>query len=103
MLVEQFRGYPRELSGPDARPVPPLLYGLTRGSRDHTPERYQGVLLPTLAAMQPAPKARLVLFGAGVHGYMRAEPDLPKGIGPAIAKLWQDAITEGYYSTLRGV
>src|SRR5919198_4651371 len=99
LLVEQFRGYPRELTGPDAKPVPPLLYGLTQGSRDHTPERYRGVLLPTLAAMQPPPKARLVLFGAGVHGYMRPEPDLPSGIGPAIAKLWHDANTEGDYST----
>ncbi|HYY89165.1 MAG TPA: hypothetical protein VFA49_10245 [Chloroflexota bacterium] len=77
--------------------VPPLLYGLTPGSRDHTEERYRDVLLPTLAEMQPPPKARLVVFGAGVHGYMRPEPDLPKGIGPAVARLWHSAITEGYY------
>ena len=98
-LVEHFRGYPRELGGPGVKPVPPLIYGLTRGSRDHTPERYRGVLLPALAAMQPPPKVRLVLFGAGVHGYMKAEPDLPRGIGPAVAKLWDTAITEGYYTT----
>jgi hypothetical protein len=96
-LVAQFRGYPLPLPSPPARPVPPLLYGLTRGSRDHTPERYRGVLLPALASVQPPPKARLVLFGAGVHGYMRPEPDLPSGIGPAIAHLWQTAIQEGYY------
>jgi hypothetical protein len=94
-LVEQFRGYPLPL--PTGRPVPPLLYGLTRGSRDHTPERYRNVLLPALAALNPAPKARLVLFGAGVHGYMRPEPDLPSGIGPAVANLWDTAIQEGYY------
>jgi hypothetical protein len=73
---------------------------VTLGSRDHTPERYRGVLLPALAAMAPAPKARLVVFGAGVHGYMRPEPDLPSGIGPAIAMLWNDAITQGYYLTV---
>jgi hypothetical protein len=98
-LVSHFRGYPRELSGPGAKPVPPLIYGLTRGSRDHTPERYRGVLLPALAAMDPAPKVRLVLFGAGVHGYMKAEPDLPRGIGPAVANLWNTAIAEGYYAS----
>jgi hypothetical protein len=98
-LVDTFRGYPRELSGPGVRPVPPLLYGVTLGSRDHTPERYRGVLLPSLAAMQPAPKARLVVFGAGVHGYMKPELDLPRGIGPAIANLWNDAIVQGYYLT----
>ena len=96
-LVDHFRGYPRELRGPKVRPLPPLLYGLTRGSRDHTEERYRDVLLPTLAEMQPPPKARLVVFGAGVHGYMRPEPDLPRGIGPAVARLWHSAITEGYY------
>jgi hypothetical protein len=28
---------------------------------------------------------------------MRPEPDLPSGIGPAIAKLWSTAIQQGYY------
>jgi hypothetical protein len=56
------------------------------------------VLLPALAAMSPPPKVRLVLFGAGVHGYMKPEPDLPRGIGPAVANLWHTAITEGYYT-----
>jgi hypothetical protein len=28
---------------------------------------------------------------------MKAEEGLPKGIGPAIAKFWKDAITGGYY------
>ncbi|MFI5267652.1 MAG: hypothetical protein ACHQ7M_09785 [Chloroflexota bacterium] len=96
-LVQRFHGYPRELSGAGAKPVPPLLYGLAKGSRDHTPERYRDILLPALAAMEPAPKARLVQFGSGVHGYMKPEEGLPKGIGPAIAQLWQQAIDEGYY------
>jgi hypothetical protein len=96
-LVERFVGYPRELSGPGVKPVPPLLYGITKGSRDHTQHRYENILLPMLAAMKPAPKARVVPFQAGVHGYMKLEADLPSGIGPAIAKFWDDAITGGYY------
>ncbi|HEX6511028.1 MAG TPA: hypothetical protein VF157_01930, partial [Chloroflexota bacterium] len=100
-LVRRFRGYPRELSGPGVKPVPPLLYGVTRGSRDHTAERYRGILMPELAKMEPAPKARLVEYGAGVHGYMKAEEGLPKGIGPAVARLWQQAIDEGYYLPAR--
>jgi hypothetical protein len=96
-LVKRYRGYPRELEGPGVKPVPPLLYGITSGSRDHTRERYQGVLLPELAKIDPAPKARVVQFMAGVHGYMKPEPGLPSGIGPAIATLWQDAIDNGYY------
>jgi hypothetical protein len=82
-----------------ARPEPPSLYSITKGSRDHTAARYRGVLLPALAAMDPPPKARVVEFGAGVHGYMKPEPNLPKGIGPAVAKLWNEAITQGYYVT----
>jgi hypothetical protein len=96
-LVERFVGYPRELSGPGVKPVPPLLYGITKGSRDHTQHRYENILLPMLAPMNPAPKARVVPFQAGVHGYMKPEADLPSGIGPAIAKFWGDAITGGYY------
>ncbi|MCC6177318.1 MAG: hypothetical protein IT305_18620 [Chloroflexi bacterium] len=96
-LVERYRGYPTELRGPGVKPVPPLLYSITRGSRDHTAARYLGTVLPEAAAMQPAPKARLVQFGAGVHGYMKPEEGLPRGIGPAVASLWHDAIVNGYY------
>jgi hypothetical protein len=96
-LVERFTGYPKELPSPGVKPVPPLLYGITKGSRDHTEHRYKNILLPMLARMDPPPKARVVPFQAGVHGYMRPEPDLPKGIGPAIATFWDDAITGGYY------
>ena len=96
-LVQRFTGYPRELTGPGARPVPPLLYGIAQGSRDHTIERYEQIVLPRLAAIDPAPRAKLVVFRAGVHGYERAEEDLPSGLLPAIASLWDDAIRCGYY------
>jgi hypothetical protein len=98
-LVERFTGYGRELSGPDARPVPPLLYGIAQGSRDHTSERYDTIVLPTVAAMNPAPRAHKVLFKGGVHGYERPEEDLPRGLLPAVVKLWDDAIREGYFVT----
>lgn len=96
-LVERFRGYPRELSGPGARPVPPLLYGINIGSRDHTVEKYRNGLLPALAEMHPAPKARVVVFHAGVHNYEKAEAGLPYGTIPAAADLWDQAIKNGYY------
>jgi hypothetical protein len=91
-LVQRFTGYPRELSGPGTRPVPPLLYGIAQGSRDHTMDRYEQIVLPTLAAMHPAPKTSLVVFKGGVHGYEREEENLPHGLLPAIAQLWDDAI-----------
>jgi hypothetical protein len=97
-LVARYRGYPRELAGPGVKPVPSLLYGITAGSRDHTAERYHGILLPELAKIDPPPKARVVQFLAGVHGYMKPEPGLPSGIGPAVASLWQEAIDHGYYA-----
>lgn len=96
-LVKRFTGYARELSGPGVRPVPPLLYGIAQGSRDHTTERYEHVVLPTIAAMTPTPNANLVAFQGGVHGYERPEEDLPRGLLPAVAKLWDDAIRGGYY------
>ncbi|MFI5267651.1 MAG: hypothetical protein ACHQ7M_09780, partial [Chloroflexota bacterium] len=96
-LVERYHGYTRELHGPGVRPVPPLLYGIAKGSRDHSLERYQGVVLPALAAMDPPPKARIVLFQAGVHGYEKPEDGLPRGMLPAIVSLWRDAIEGGYY------
>jgi hypothetical protein len=77
--------------------LPPLLYGIAQGSRDHTLERYQNVVLPTLAALDPRPRASLVLFQAGVHGYEKPEEDLPRGVLPAVLELWREAIDAGYY------
>lgn len=96
-LVQRFRGYPLPLSGPGVKPVPPLLYGVTIGSRDHHHSRYRDILLPLLAALNPAPRVHLFRYLSGVHSYMKAEPELPMGIGPAIAHTWHAAITNGYY------
>jgi hypothetical protein len=50
-----------------------------------------------LAAVNPPPKARVVLFKGGVHGYEKAEADLPRGCLPAILQLWDNAVKGGYY------
>jgi hypothetical protein len=97
-LVDRYVGYLRELSGPGAKPVPPVLAVITKNSRDHTVSSYQNVYMPAYAAMKPAPKLRIVYFDAGIHGYGAAEDGLPMGVAPVGALLWHEAITGGYYT-----
>jgi hypothetical protein len=47
--------------------------------------------------MDPAPKVRVMRFGTGVHNYEKPEEGLPRGTLPAVAELWNRAITGGYY------
>jgi hypothetical protein len=96
-LIKRYLSYPRELSGPGVKPVPPLLYNITKDSRDHSPQVYKEIILPMCAAMNPAPKVRVVQYDAGVHTYSKAEKDLPMGIVPAVTKLWNDAIMGGFF------
>ncbi len=96
-LVEHYIGMGQELSGTDVRPVPPLLLGITAYSRDHTYEKYRDIVVPAYEAMTPAPKIRIVRFGAGLHSYWAPEKGLPMGILPAVILLWRDAITGGYF------
>ena len=96
-LVRRYRSYPRELSGPGVKPVPPVLFSIAQKSMDHTYEGYTQIVLPMFTAMNPAPKVHLVPFEAGVHSYSRVEPDLPMGLAPAMVQLWHDAIMGGYY------
>jgi len=96
-LVKRYVGYTRELAEPGVKPVPPILYNIAKDSRDHSADAYQQVILPMLGAVKPAPKVRVVEYGAGVHGYTKAEKDLPMGIAPAISKTWYDAIMGGYF------
>jgi len=98
-LVERYVGYPRELTGPNVRPLPPFLFVITKDSRDHSPEVYKEVILPAFEAMKPAPRTHLTHFGAGVHSFWKAEESLPVGIAPAAIKVWNDAITGGYFLT----
>jgi hypothetical protein len=96
-LVRQFIGYTRPLSGPGVKPVPPFLS--IHGIDDDTVtlSRCQKSL-PLFARLEPPPKVRCVSLGAGVHTWSHAEPpDLPDGIATAVAKLWYDAIMNGFY------
>ena len=49
------------------------------------------------AAMDPAPKVRVVKLGTGTHGYEKPEEGLPMGLVPPVASMWHDAIMGGYY------
>ncbi len=96
-LIDRYVGMTRELNGPDTKPVPPTLFGITHASRDHPPEVYQEVILPLYAAMDPLPRTALTRFGAGVHEYSKAEADLPQGVAPAVIAGWHSAITNGFF------
>ena len=96
-LIDRFTGYTRPLEGPGVKPVPPFLFGISKDSRDHSPEVYREVILPLFKAMKPRPKIALTRFGAGVHSYWTPEKDLPLGIAPAVAQFYHDAITGGFY------
>jgi hypothetical protein len=97
-LIKRFISYTRELTGPGVKPVPPILYNIAKDSRDHSPEAYREVILPMLSAMSPPPRVCVVEYGAGVHGYTKAEKDLPMGIAPAVTKVWYDAIMSGFFT-----
>ena len=95
--MKHYQGYVRELSGPDVKRVPNILFGVAANSVDHNVPRYVNRVLPAYAAMNPPPKVRLTYYHAGTHTYMDPEPDLPRGCGPAMLKLWMEAINNGYY------
>jgi hypothetical protein len=98
-LVQRYLGYLRGVTGPDARPVPPIILIITNNSRDHMPEFYRQIYLPGYAAMQPAPTVRLYQFEAGIHNYTAPEDGLPQGVAPAGAALWFAAIRDHYFLT----
>ena len=96
-LVKHYLGFPYPQTGPDARPPLPVLFCISKDSRDHSPEVYQEVILPMFAKLDHAPKVRVTRWGAGVHTYHKSEPDLPLGIAPPVAELYVKAIQEGYF------
>jgi len=98
-LVQRYIGYTRELLGP--KPVPPILLGIAKFSRDHRPEVYENVVLPLFAKMNPAPRVEVCRFEAGTHAYERAEPGLPLGLLPAMVEFWKEAIDSGYFAPAR--
>ena len=95
-LIERYLGYTKELSGPRVKPVPNFLS--IHGVNDDTVtlnrcERS----LPLFARLNPAPKVCPVSLGAGIHSWGWTDDQLPQGIVPAVAKLWHDAIMNGFF------
>jgi hypothetical protein len=97
-LVDRYLHYGRYREGPDARPVPPILFVNSRYSRDNSEEVFRAVVLPMLARLDPAPRTRLVMVDAGSHIYMEPDgPRLPLGIAPVAASLFDAAIQGGFF------
>jgi hypothetical protein len=96
-LVQHYLGFPYPQSGPNAKPVPPVLFCIAKDSRDHSPEVYREVVLPMFEKLTSPPKVRLTRWGAGVHTYHKAEPGLPLGIAPPVVEFYVTAIKEGYF------
>ena len=95
-LVKRYLGYTRELAGPGVKPLPNFLS--IHGIDDDTVtlERCQRSQ-PLFAKMNPAPKVRSISLGAGIHSWNWTDEKLPQGIVPPVAKLWHDAIMNGYF------
>ena len=75
-LVKHYLGFPYPQTGPGAKPVPPVLFCISKDSRDHSPEVYREVVLPMFATLDPAPKVRVRAMGRGrAHlSQVRARP-----------------------------
>ncbi len=99
-LVERYLDYGRYLTGPGARPVPPVLFVNSCYSRDNSEEVFNEVVLPMLARLDPPPKTHMVIVDASSHLY--TEPDgieLPLGLAPVAARLFDDAVRGGWFMT----
>jgi len=96
-LVQHYLGFPFPQTGPGAKPVPPVLFCISKDSRDHSPDVYREVVVPMFATIDPAPKVCVTQWGAGVHTYHKSEPGLPLGIAPPVAEFYVRAIQEGYF------
>jgi hypothetical protein len=97
VLVDRYLHYSVPLTGPDAKPLPPLLYVIVANSRDHSKENYYDKIVPALAAIDPPPRVSVVEFATGAHSYQKAEEGLPNGLIPAAVTIWWEAIQAGYY------
>ena len=95
-LIQRYLGYTRELSGPRVKPVPNFLS--IHGVDDDTVtlKRCERSL-PLFAKLNPPPKVHPVSLGAGIHSWGWSDDKLPQGIVPPVAKLWHDAIMNGFF------
>jgi len=41
---------------------------------------------------------RAVSLGAGIHSWSWTDEKLPRGVAPPVAKLWHDAIMNGFFT-----
>lgn len=96
-LVQRYLGYTRELAGPGVKPVPNFFS--IHGINDDTVtlQRCERSL-PLFAKLKPAPKVRSVSLGAGIHSWGWTDDELPQGIVTPVAKLWHDAIMNGFFT-----
>ena len=53
--------------------------------------------LPLFAKMNPAPEVHRISLGAGIHSWGWTDDKLSQGIVPSVAKLWHDAIMNGFF------
>lgn len=95
-LVQRYLGYTLPVTGSGAKPVPNFLS--IHGIDDDTVtlnrcERAK----PLFAKLNPAPKVRSISLGAGIHSWGWTNDKLPMGIVPPVAKLWHDAIMNGFF------
>jgi hypothetical protein len=97
-LIADYLDYGMPLRKPELWPVPPLLHGICEYSRDHRPEKYE-LMRREYAKLDPAPKFEYLQLGTGIHSYWRAEDGLPLGVCPAVVKIWDEAIMNGWYET----
>jgi hypothetical protein len=95
-LVRRYLGYTRELSDPGSKRLPNFLS--IHGINDDTVtlKRCERSL-SLFAKLNPAPKVRAVSLGAGIHSWGWTDDKLPQGVVPAVAKLWHDAIMNGFF------
>ena len=96
VLVQRYLGYTKELSGHGVKPVPNFLS--IHGVNDDTVtlKRCERSL-PLFAKLNPPPRVCPVSLGAGIHSWGWANDKLPQGIVPTVAKLWHDAIMNGFF------
>lgn len=96
-MIEKFLSFGRYDTHVGARPVQPIFYINSANSRDNSPEAFNGIILPMLAELRPAPRVKATQLGAGTHIYYKPMPDLPFGLTRAAAFLWRRAIHDGFF------
>lgn len=96
-MIEKFLSFGRYDTSAEARPVQPIFYINSAFSRDNSPEAFNGIILPMLAELTPAPRVKATQLGAGTHIYYKPMPDLPFGLTRAAAFLWRQAIQDGFF------